>query len=131
MKKAGLLVLPLLWSTPAFAACPAGQHAMVTARLYFGLMENGKRIADSAWADFLARSVTPRFAAGFTVYEAAGQWRDPRTHVIGREPTRVIEIDAPDTRELRDRIAEIRNGYKARFHQQSVGLLTLPACGTF
>jgi hypothetical protein len=130
MKKAGLTVLALLLAQPALGACPTGQHAMLTARLYFGLMENGRRVPDAAWADFLARSVTPRFA-GFTVYEASGQWRDPRTHAIEREPARVIEIDAPDTRELRARIEETRNAYKARFHQQSVGLLTLPACGTF
>jgi hypothetical protein len=131
MKKAGPAVAMLLWSAPAMAACPAGQHAMVTARLYFGLTENAKPIADSAWTDFLARSVTPRFPSGFTVYEALGQWRDPRTRIIGREPSRVVEIDAPDTRDLRDRIAAVRAEYKTRFHQQSVGLLTLPACGTF
>jgi hypothetical protein len=124
-------MLALLWNAPAVAACPAGQHAMLTARLYFGLMDNGRRVPDPAWEDFLARIVTPRFPDGFTVYDARGQWRDPRTGVITREPSKVIEIDAPDTRGFRARVEAVRKDYAKRFHQQSVGLLTLPACGTF
>jgi hypothetical protein len=126
-----VFLLALLLPLPALGACPTGQRAMLTARLYFGLMEHGKRITDAAWEDFLARTVTPRFPAGLTIYETRGQWRDPRTGVIAREPSRVIEIDAPDGRALRARIAATRRDYAKRFHQQSVGLLTLPACGTF
>ena len=44
---------------------------------------------------------------------------------------RMIEIAAPDTAALRTRINEIRKNYVARFHQDSVGLLTIPGCGTF
>ena len=104
---------------------------MLTVRIYFGLIADGKQLPDSAWADFIARTVTPRFPSGFTVYEAMGQWRDLRTRVIGHEPTRIIEVDAPDTREFRAKVEEVRKIYGARFHQQSVGLLTLPVCGTF
>lgn len=131
MRMVGGFLLALLLPLPALGACPAGQHAMLTARLYFGLVENGRRVPDAAWEDFLARTVTPRFPAGFTVYDARGQWRDPRTRAIGREPSRIIEIDAPDSREFRARIEAVRKDYAKRFHQQSVGLLTLPACGTF
>jgi len=131
MKTASLALLALLWAAPAFAACPAGQSAMLTVRLYFGQDANGKQVPAAAWRDFLARSVTPRFPDGFTVFEATGQWRDPRTRVVQREPSKVIEIAAPDTGALRGRVEEVRKDYMARFHQQSVGLLTLPGCGTF
>lgn len=131
MKLVGMLLLALLLPLPALAACPPGQQAMLTARLYFGLTENGNRVPDAAWEDFLARTVTPRFPSGFTVYEARGQWRDPRMHVIGREPSRVVEIDAPDSHDFRTQIAATRKAYAKRFHQQSVGLLMFPACGTF
>lgn len=121
------LLLPL----PALAACPAGQTQMLHTRLYFGLVMDGKPIADSAWADFLARTVTPRLASGFTVYEAAGQWRDPRSGAIGREKTRVIEVAAPDTPRFRAGLEDMRKAYRERFHQQSVGILTSPACAAF
>ena len=104
---------------------------MLDVRLYFGLMENGRQLTNSAWEDFLARTVTPRFPAGYTVYDATGRWRDRQTEVIGRESTRILEIDAPDTQELRDKAEEIRKTYVTRFHQQSVGIVTLPACGAF
>ena len=126
-----MAMLVLLWGAPAHAACPAGQQALLTARLYFGQSVDGRKLSAAAWRDFVARTVTPRFADGFTEYDAAGQWRDPRTHRIAREATKVIEIAAADTRDFRDRIDRVRNDYAARFHQQSVGLLMLPACGTF
>jgi hypothetical protein len=131
MKKVSLVLLALLWSAPAFAACPAGQSGMLTARLYFGQSMNGRAIAPAAWQDFLVRTVTPRFASGFTVYDAQGQWRDPATRAVTREASKVIEDVAPDTRALHTGIAEIRRNYAARFHQQSVGLTTFPVCGTF
>jgi hypothetical protein len=127
-----LVLAAMLLAAPAHAACPAGQSATLSVRIYFGQTEeDGKPIATSAWEDFVATTVTPRFPAGFTVYDAMGQWRDLQTHVVGREPSRIIEIDAADTREFRAKVEEIRKTYRARFHQQAVGLLTFPACGTF
>ena len=131
MKAASMALLMALWTIPAQAACPPGQSEMLTVRLYFGQSMHGKPVAASAWRDFVARMVTPRFPGGFTLYDAQGQWRDPRTRRIAREASKVIEIAAPQTRDLQVRIAEIRKDYAARFHQQSVGLLTLPGCGTF
>ena len=131
MTRPAILLVALLEATPAWAACPAGQTPMLDVRIYFGLMENGRQLTNSAWEDFLARTVTPRFPAGYTVYDATGRWRDRQTKVIGREPTRILEIDAPDTQELRDKAEEIRKTYATRFHQQSVGIVTLPACGAF
>ena len=128
-----LMLIALLLAAPAEAqtACPAGQKPMLTVRLYFGMLQNGKLIADSAWEDFLAREVTPRFSDGYTVIPAMGRWRNPLTRVSGREPTRIVEVDAPDTKELHDNAEAIRKGYAARFHQQSVGIVSLSTCGAF
>jgi len=131
MTKTAILLAALLAASPAAAACPVGEAPLLHVQIYFGQMEAGKQLADSAWEDFLARSVTPRFPAGYTVYDAVGRWRDLQTKIIGREPTKIVEIDAPDTREFRARIEDIRKDYGARFHQQAVGIVTAPACGAF
>jgi len=131
MKAASLTLLMAIWAAPAFAACPPGQNEMLAVRLYFGQSMNGRPIAAAAWRDFVARVVTPRFPDGFTIYDARGQWRDPHTQRIARETSKVIEIAAPQTGDLQSRVAEIRKNYATRFHQQSVGLLTLPGCGAF
>ena len=98
---------------------------MLHVRIYFGQTEgDGKPIAASAWEDFVATTVTPRFPEGFTVYDARGQWRDLKTKAIDREPSKIIEIDRRDTQDLHVRIEEIRKTYLNRIHQQAVGLET-------
>ncbi len=132
MRTMALALLLALASAPALAACPAGETPMLHVRIYFGQVEeDGKPIAPAAWEDFVARTVTPRFPEGFSIYDAQGQWRDLKTGAIGREPSRIIEVDRRDTRDLHTKIAEIRKAYQSRFHQQAVGLVTLPACGSF
>lgn len=132
MKTAGLVMLASLLSSPAFAACPAGETPMLHVRLYFGQTQaDGKPIPVSAWEDFVATTVTPRFAEGFTIYDASGQWRDLKTNAIDHEPSKIIEVDRRDTSRLHVQIEEIRTAYQLRFHQQAVGLVTLPACGSF
>jgi hypothetical protein len=134
IRTAALLALAaLLATTPARAACPAGQTPMLHVRIYFGLVipATGKRLPDSDWQDFLARTVTPRFPSGFTVYDAMGQWRDLKTKIVGREPSRIIEVDAPDSKNLRTKVEDVRKTYQARFRQQAVGLVTEPVCASF
>jgi hypothetical protein len=130
-----ILLLALLPSlSPAMAQAASyplpEQKSMLMVRLYFGLKDaEGKSVGDEAWRDFLARIVSPRFSAGFTVYDASGQWRD--ASALLRENTRVLEILGPETKDFRRNIAEITRDYRARFHQKSVGIVTIPACGTF
>ena len=130
-----LAALLMVGSSIAFAKnapCPfSGQTMMLVTRLYFGQSQDGKPLAAGQWADFLARMVTPRFPEGFTVIDAMGQWRDPRTKTIAQEDTRVVEIAAPDNAGTRRRIAEVVSLYRARFHQQAVGLVTHSACAAF
>jgi hypothetical protein len=94
--------------------------------MYFG--QNGDA---RAWDRFLAGTVTPRFPDGFTVYDARGQWTDPKTGRLTREATKVIEIAAPDTPLVRSRVAQIAQDYRRRFYQASVGIVTSQSCAIF
>jgi hypothetical protein len=50
---------------------------------------------------------------------------------IGRERSKVVEIAAPDAPGLMNRIQDVAAHYRTRFHQQSVGVVTMPGCGAF
>jgi hypothetical protein len=115
----------VLASSPALAAtCPLpGQKPMLLAKMYFGQNRDAQ-----AWENFLARTVTARFPAGLTVYEAQGQWTDPKTGRLTRERSRVVEIATPDTAAVRANIVEIARLYRRDFRQQSVGVVTQQVC---
>jgi hypothetical protein len=115
------------------AACPfAGQQPMLLVQLFFGQGINGRRaVTAKEWRSFLGQTVTPRLPNGFTVYDADGQWMDPRTHSVSREKTKVMVVAVDDTPEIRMQIEELTAAYRQRFHQQSVGVVTSSACGAF
>jgi len=127
------LLLLLLWSSPASSAvCDAyGGDEMVRAELLFGRSQPGGLISAADWANFLAKSVTPRFPDGLTALEGQGQWLDGKTGVITHEPSTVLLILAPVAPDLKARLDAVREDYKSRFHQQSVGLVTSTACADF
>ena len=50
---------------------------------------------------------------------------------ITREPTKVLLVAARRTPDLAARLAAVINAYKARFRQQSVGIITRDACASF
>ncbi len=120
-------VLLLAGCTPPPDPCAdLGAHQALAATLLFG-----GAVGADAWADFLRDAVTPRFPDGLTVYEGHGQWRDPRNGRIGAEPSRVLLIAAPAAPATARGLAEIAEAYKARFGQQSVGVLVAPTCASF
>jgi Asp-tRNA(Asn)/Glu-tRNA(Gln) amidotransferase A subunit family amidase len=123
-----LALFALAMPQPALAApCPLpGQKPMLLVKMYFGQGSDAR-----AWDRFLADTVTPRFPDGFTVYDARGQWMDPKTHRLTREASKVIEIAAPDTSMVRARVGDIARDYRAKFKQQSVGIVTTAACAAF
>ena len=127
----------LLAATPpvlaAGPACPLpGQKDMLIARLYFGEAIPGREpLTGEEWRGFLSQTLTPRFPAGFTVYDAYGQWSDTKTRAIARENAKVIEIVAPDTQAFRKNIADIAAAYRKQFQQESVGIVTSEGCAEF
>lgn len=113
--------------------CPlSGMTAGREVRLLFGLtVPGGRPITQADWAGFLADTVTPAFPDGLSVIDMNGQWRDRKTGSISREPSRMVIIDGPTTADLDQKIDHIREMYKQRFSQQSVGLLMTPICYSF
>ena len=106
---------------------------MVVAELFFGRDKDGRRtVSDAEWSDFLASVVTPSFPDGHTVFDGYGQWRNPGTGVIGRSPrVKIVLIAVKDAPDLGPRLSAVIDAYKARFHQQSVGVITRDSCAAF
>jgi hypothetical protein len=88
---------------------------MARVELFFG----AAAVSKAAWAEFLAREVTPRFPDGLTVFDARGQWRGPSGR-IGREASRVLLVWYAPAADADARIEAIRTAYMRRFHQRSV-----------
>jgi len=105
---------------------------MLVAELLFGRDIPGRApLSDAEWADFAARVVTPNFPDGFTAFDGAGQWRNPQTGQIAREPTKVLLVAAPRRPDLAGRLTVVIDAYKARFRQRSVGVITRDSCAAF
>ncbi|HEX3860837.1 MAG TPA: DUF3574 domain-containing protein [Stellaceae bacterium] len=100
---------------------------MLVAELFFGRA----RIDTAAWAEFAVQTITPNFPDGFTVFDGAGQWRNPASQKIAHEPTTILLIAAKREPALAGRLSAVINAYKLRFHQQSVGIITRDSCASF
>jgi hypothetical protein len=107
--------------------CSGAQKAWVVADLLFGR----QHVSEAHWSRFLAAEVTPRFPDGFTVLDARGQWRAPGSRTISHERSKVLTIAMPPSADNDERLQKIIGAYKARFNQQSVGLIVRPACVSF
>lgn len=131
-----LMLLLALATTPAAAQEPAcafpGQSAQLVVQVFFGqsVREHGL-ISRRAWERFVADTVTPALPSGFTTYRAAGQWQDPVTRIIGREPTEVLIVAAPDSPAFRSTIVALADAYRRRFDQRSVGIVSQSGCAAF
>ena len=114
------------------------EHGMLVATLFFGRgiapayqSALGQSVTDADWAAFERSVLTAAFPDGLTELDAVGQWRNPATGVIGREPTRMVIIAAPDTDLTRQRLDEVMDRYRTEFHQESVGLTLRHECTNF
>ena len=121
-------------ATPASAqlSCSAPQKPMIEVELMFGRNIGGRLgVTDTLWAAFLAREVTPRFPDGLTVFDTSGQWSDARTKKVVREPSKIVRIIMPADAQASEKIDAIASAYKKQFRQDSVGVLSRPACVSF
>lgn len=126
---AGCAGLPT--STPYSCLLPSEQR-MLVAELFFGRSIRGRgALSDAEWSEFAAQTLTPNFPDGFTVTDGNGQWRNPATGVISREPTRIVLVAARRTPDLGARLTVVIDAYRARFNQQSVGIITRDSCASF
>lgn len=119
--------LPILWlvlgthmvRADAIAGCAPSAKPMARLELLFGTSGRHGWVGPRAWARFLAREVTPRFPAGFTVFEGRGQWRD-RFGRIERERARMLLVWYEPDAGSGAAIEAIRAAYKRQFEQDSV-----------
>jgi len=103
-----------------------------TAELLFGRNIGGRvGVSEADFSSFVTREITPRFPDGLTIVDARGQWRDPVRSTVAREPSKIVLIALPGSAADDARLQEIIEAYKARFRQQSVGLIVRPACVSF
>jgi hypothetical protein len=121
-------------AAPAPSACLfPNQHKMLVAELFFGRTRGGRfLVTDAAWARFLADTITPNFPDGLTVFDGYGQSRNPTTGAIGRSPkVKVVLIAVDPAPDVPGRLNAVIDGYRARFSQRSVGLITREECAGF
>jgi hypothetical protein len=111
--------------------CPAGQEAQRTAQLFFGRNIGGQPgVSEADFQKFVDSEITPKFPDGLTVIDGGGQWRGDENKLI-REASKVVLIVLPKDRNVSSRIEAVRTAYKARFHQDSVLLITQSSCVSF
>ncbi|KAB8122364.1 DUF3574 domain-containing protein [Komagataeibacter medellinensis] len=136
----GLATQPgLAWATDTALPTPPAQCMGLQAEpqleitLMFGMRRpnDGRRINRHEWNAFMREVVTPRFPAGLTVLRGDGQWQNRTSGQIGREPSRIVWIVTPPAPDLQTRLETIRQTYRTRFAQQSVGLVVTASCAAF
>jgi hypothetical protein len=74
--------------------------------------------------------LTPGLPDGFTTWDAYSESQSSNG-TITREATKVVLAGIPDRPNRLKDIANIRQAYAARFHQQSVGMTLTPVCAAF
>jgi hypothetical protein len=113
---------------------PGATAHWVDTRLYFGLGPVDAKSAvpaDTAWQDFLDHEVTPRFPAGLSVIDVAGQWQGKDQPAPKHIRTKLLIIDYPATADNDAQIEAIRAAWKKRTGDQSVLKVTQPADVSF
>jgi hypothetical protein len=119
-------------SATAQLSCAAPQSAMIEVELLFGRNIGGKLgVTDRLWAAFLAREVSPRFPDGLTVFDTRGQWRDEKTKALVREPGKIVRIILSADADAMEKVDAVAAAYIKQFRQDSVGIVTRPACVAF
>ena len=117
----------------ATTACPfPGQKPLLAVHLFMGQsLPTGGTVTAAQWNDFLKKTVTPLFPEGLTVYSTYGQYQNPTTKVITREPSKDVFVDGVDTANLRSRVTKVVDTWKKQYKQQSVGVVTSTECMAF
>jgi hypothetical protein len=115
----------------ASAVCRGGDSPLERDELYFGRNRKGAaEVSDDEWRGFLGRIVTPRFPAGFTVWEARGQWRGAEG-TIEEEKSKVLAVFHPADEASRSAVDSIVAAYRTEFSQEAVLRARTPACVGF
>lgn len=115
----------LLVALLAFAGC-ATAPSIVNDRLYFGRsIPGGGEVTDAQWAAFESEFIIPRFPDGFTVSRAVGHWRGDDGAIVS-EQTSILEVAHASNPATDQKLEEIAEAYRQRFHQEAVLRLRTP-----
>ncbi|MBD2102653.1 DUF3574 domain-containing protein [Leptolyngbya sp. FACHB-261] len=88
--------------------------------LFFGRNIPGDGVVSEAqFQAFVDSSITPRFPAGLTIFDADGQFRDSTGNII-EESSKVVRLLLEDTVANETAIDEIIGAYIQQFNQESV-----------
>ena len=101
------------------ATCTPPLKPALQVDLYFGRNTPKGEVSEADWANFLADEVTPRFPAGLSVLEVAGQYQEPSGQII-RERTKLLVIVVFDAPQHEAKVRAIAGGYAQRFGQHTV-----------
>ena len=110
---AALLLLGACAPQQQALSCAAPLKPAVEVDLFYGA------VSDADWASYLAQEVTPRFPAGLTAVDAAGQWRDP-SGVMQRERSKMLIIIVFDAPAHLPKVQAMIDIYLKRFNHQAV-----------
>ena len=118
-------------ASPASTFCAVGDTALVRDVLYFGRnTPGGSELSDSAWQQFVDEVVTPRFPAGLTTWDAAGQWRGA-SGKVEREKSKVLTLLHAGDSGSDHLVVEAIGEYKRRFAQEAVLRERVMTCSRF
>ena len=111
-------------------SCPAGQESLRTAQLFLGRKNVGPRASAPDLQRFIDKEITPRFPDGVTVVNGGAQWQGAE-NMLMRDAAKVVHIVMPAKGDLNGKLEAVRKAYRARFKQESVVVITQPACVAF
>jgi hypothetical protein len=121
---------------PAAAASPMARCAVGDTHwsgdiLYFGRnTPAGAELSDSVWQQYVDEVLTPRFPAGLTIWDAAGQWRGASGRAE-RERSKVLTLLHSGDPRSDSLVAEAVGEYKRRFAQEAVLRERVRTCSRF
>ncbi|MBL0726266.1 DUF3574 domain-containing protein [Piscinibacter sp. HJYY11] len=101
------------------ARCPSGEQASTNELTYFGTAKPGGVVSPEEWASYLAKSVTPRFPAGLSVWPAAGQWQSAQGSIV-KEASFVLSLVYTPSEANEVAIRALVSEYKLQFQQEAV-----------
>lgn len=110
--------------------CATGQEHLRTAQLFLSRKITDWPVTEVELRRFIDQEITPRFPAGVTVLDGGGQWRGPEDQLV-RDAAKVVMIILPARGDVLGRIDAVRAAYQTQFRQESVLLVTQPACVAF
>lgn len=107
--------------------CGTASSAQLRTTLYFGTNRPTGSVSELEWQLFVRDEVTTRFPEGLTVWEALGQWRDPKG-TIAQERAKVLLLVHADSERARASVQDLIARYRKMFEQESVLWETARVC---